>query len=324
MPLSAHDFMNHYRTMWVPLDRNRKVRVDVHQYLINRSTSAHNAEHAKATWHTLSTDIDKQIKEINKHLAAQEWHRQGVGPRQGQSGHAQFHGSRSQVLSPHARADASTAKQARMTRARLLMELDPHVTYGQLGAVPFGKGSPAAVRVYLRLAERYGLASRGLQAFADERKVGLDCSGFVSNYFVARGLMEQAEVMNRGASSFDQTARRRSRLEDVRVGDVMVWSDHSHVAIIDSAPDRVIVKDRVTQHAQAHGRPHGSSNGPVHPGQTAGTHAEYTCVVVESNGHRGLGAETYTLESVDSHGVFHVKRENGSSWQVYINDWHLN
>jgi hypothetical protein len=262
MAISAREFMDQYREMSVRLDRDRADVVDVHRYLINRIDSSHNAEHAKATWHKISTAINKRIQEANRHLQAPGRHRQAVGAGHGHAGRPSVHGGRHLVLSPRARTNPATAQQARMTRNRLIAELDLGVTYGQLSAVPLGKGSPAAIAVYLRLADRYGLAPQGLQAFADTRDVGLDCSGFVTNYFVARGLMTSADVVNRNAASFDQPQRRRSTLQDVRRGDVMVWADHSHVAVIDSVPQRHVVPDRQSQHGRHHGAPHGA--GPHH------------------------------------------------------------
>lgn len=44
-----------------------------------------------------------------------------------------------------------------------------------------GKGAPEHCQVALQLADRYGLAPNGLQAYADSA-IGLDCNGFVGNY----------------------------------------------------------------------------------------------------------------------------------------------
>ena len=52
---------------------------------------------------------------------------------------------------------------------------------------------------------------------------------------------------------------------------------------------------------------------------------EYSAVVVESNGGRGLGSESYTLVSVDHHGLFTVKRqtEPHKVHHVHLIDWGL-
>lgn len=55
----------------------------------------------------------------------------------------------------------------------------------QLGAMSryvfAGKGAPEHCQIVLRLAHEWGLASNGLQRYADEA-LGLDCNGFVGNY----------------------------------------------------------------------------------------------------------------------------------------------
>jgi hypothetical protein len=44
-----------------------------------------------------------------------------------------------------------------------------------------GKGAPEHCQIVLQLVAHWGLASKGLQAYAD-RALGLDCNGFVGNY----------------------------------------------------------------------------------------------------------------------------------------------
>ena len=232
------------------------------------------------------------------------------------------------------------------SRAQLIQELGPGVSAGFLRMCAVGKGPPDVVAAYLRLVARYGMAKAGLQAFADDgaRNIGIDCSGFVTNYFIARGAKERTvEVLdNTPARSYDEAARRRSQLEDVAIRDVMVWHDGGHVAVIDSIPARTYVKnkDEGHAHAKAHGHAHAAaSKAPVAApaagtpapavapadGPPPGTHAEYTCTVVESNGGRGLDAEEYTLVSVDKQGMFTVRRKTEShDHHVHINDWDLN
>lgn len=48
----------------------------------------------------------------------------------------------------------------------------------------YGKGSPEEVQVTLQLAVRYGLVeAEQLQEYCDSGVIGLDCNGFVGNYF---------------------------------------------------------------------------------------------------------------------------------------------
>ncbi|MBV6431421.1 MAG: hypothetical protein IANPNBLG_01551 [Bryobacteraceae bacterium] len=56
------------------------------------------------------------------------------------------------------------------------------VDWGGLAVYSFlGKGAPEHCQVVLQLAEHWGLATNGLQAYADSA-LGLDCNGFVGNY----------------------------------------------------------------------------------------------------------------------------------------------
>lgn len=83
----------------------------------------------------------------------------------------------SQKINDEVHAANAAHPRRHASRAGLIAAIDPLTTDGLLAAVPLGKGSPAAIKVYLRLAVRYGLSTRqGLGAFvgAANRDVGLD------------------------------------------------------------------------------------------------------------------------------------------------------
>jgi hypothetical protein len=295
--MTPRTFMNSYRKLHVLLDDNRLIQVDVHQYLINRDDSPHNAKAAVEMWHNIKRKLDEQ--------ARHESQTNGGATHQ----------------SPVRSAHSAIALRPQVTHEALIRTIDPFVTEAQLAWVPFGKGAPNAIKVYLRLAVRYGFATgEGLQRFADGRYVGLDCSGFVSNYLVAMGRMAAPQVPWTSAQSYDVTGHRRATPESVRALDVMVWSNGSHVAILDSGPvaHRVAVPVPCHHgHAHSQGHVHGFSHAHAAP---AGMHTQYKCIVVESNGRRGLGSEEYTLLSVDRHGVFTVRRQDGTKHHVHIID----
>jgi hypothetical protein len=73
----------------------------------------------------------------------------------------------------------------------------------------WGKGSPEDVQITLQLAVRFGLISaKGLRAYCDSGKIGIDCNGFVGTYMrdvlgksvepntVITGLMTQGRAIN--------------------------------------------------------------------------------------------------------------------------------
>ncbi len=62
-----------------------------------------------------------------------------------------------------------------------------------LVGLPFwGKGSPEQCQLVLQLADYWGRARNGLQAYA--KKLGLDCNGFVGNYLWHRMNQDWAEL----------------------------------------------------------------------------------------------------------------------------------
>jgi hypothetical protein len=63
-----------------------------------------------------------------------------------------------------------------------LIDTKRYVDFKTLARYVFsGKGSPEACQIVLQLASQWGLASDGIQKYADQA-LGLDCNGFVGNY----------------------------------------------------------------------------------------------------------------------------------------------
>jgi hypothetical protein len=148
----------------------------------------------------------------------------------------------------------------------------------------YGKGSPEDCAVALRHAIRYERTSpERLQDYCDRvARIGLDCSGFVNNYFRAIRRITQ----DRNIADYARGTARDS-LADIQPRDVLVWTNtqgqvlahpHAHIAVVESAPD-------------------------------ASGHA----VVVESaSSLGGLTHSTYTITRVGSR-VFRVQRPSGNS-----------
>jgi hypothetical protein len=301
--MTPREFMQFYRSLTVRLDDNQLVTVDVHQYLINKKTKHHDPKAAHQMWLKISHRIDEQVKHENKE------HPPAAGAE---------HSHVKQAGHPH----HGHHKHSGMTRAKLIGAIDASITEGLLAAVSMGKGSPSAIKVYLRLAVRYGFAtSEGLQNFVDHY-LGIDCSGFVSNYLVAVGRLAPQQVVNTNARSYDVVTSRRRTVEDVKPLDILVWEDHTHVAIIDSMLNPITVVEKVI-HKPAHGHGHAHGHTANLSAVEYKSHRENPCNVVESNGSHGLHEDEYGLMSVNSDGVFKVHRENGSVWHVYIIDWGL-
>ncbi len=162
-----------------------------------------------------------------------------------------------------------------------------------------GKGSPEEIALTLRLAIRYGITSVGGARDFCDKYLGMDCSGFVSNY--ANSEMGMKFVTeNTPASSFAPVGKRRASLDDVRPLDVLVWTDTNHVAIIDSLDqDRINFDRRKSDSANL---------------------ASLVCTVAEANGARGIGSCTYSVQSINkaTH-ICKVKRQDdATTWNVRI------
>jgi hypothetical protein len=271
--------MQLYRAMAVVLDDNTVHAADVHQYMINTATNTR-VHHAQQMWQKIQSKMDDEVR--GEQEATSRWqqaHKMGPPPP--------------------------------ASRDWLITRIDPSVTYRLLEAVHLGKGSPAANEVFIVLAARYGFADpHRLSEFTD-KYMGLDCSGFVSNYLVQIGRLSRDAPTRRNAKSFDDVANRRDRLDEVRAFDLMVWSDTNHVAIINTAP---------ASHPQS--LPPLHHHGPGQPPASPRTRTVYACEVVESNGSHGLHKGSYTLESVNDDQVFTVKRAGSNHpWHVYIVDF---
>ncbi len=149
----------------------------------------------------------------------------------------------------------------------------------------YGKGSPEDCAVALRHAVRYGRTRpEQLQNYCDRvAQIGLDCSGFVNNYFRAIGRIQQ----DRNIPDYAHGTT-RDAFAEIQARDVLVWANsqgqvlahpHAHIAVVDSVADN-----------QGH------------------------AVVVESaSSLGGLTHSTYTFTRVAQH-VFRVQRPSGSSF----------
>ncbi|HLA95853.1 MAG TPA: hypothetical protein VK612_09045 [Pyrinomonadaceae bacterium] len=94
-----------------------------------------------------------------------------------------------------------------------------------------GKGSPDNIAKAVQLAVAFGLIEGTLSAMQKycDANIGIDCSGFASNYF---GLDSKA-ICNLGASKMAPPDKRVSKLEDVRAGTAIVFKSGKHVALVD-------------------------------------------------------------------------------------------
>lgn len=109
-----------------------------------------------------------------------------------------------------------------------------------------GKGAPRDYELALEWAVRSGKIQNptqaALQTFCDEH-LGIDCSGFVTNYLVACGKRTYSSdtVRNTGAASYFRPAAAVNDPTQVRQGDLLVWMDGNavktnpgHVAVVES------------------------------------------------------------------------------------------
>jgi hypothetical protein len=95
-----------------------------------------------------------------------------------------------------------------------------------------GKGSPKEIADAIKIAVAFGHVEPTLlsiQAYCD-RNIGLDCSGFASNFF---GL-SAAETVKTGASVMAPRSKRLTKLDDVRCGTAIVFKSGIHVALVDT------------------------------------------------------------------------------------------
>ncbi|NND61371.1 MAG: CHAP domain-containing protein [Gammaproteobacteria bacterium] len=109
-----------------------------------------------------------------------------------------------------------------------------------------GKGAPEDYELALEWAVRAGRishASKGtIQAFADDH-LGIDCSGFVTNYLIAAGKMMHTDrtVRNTNAASYFSPQKAVNDASAIRPGDLLVWMRGNqvkrrpgHIAVVQS------------------------------------------------------------------------------------------
>ncbi len=109
-----------------------------------------------------------------------------------------------------------------------------------------GKGAPQDYELALEWAVRSKkiptVNAGTLQTFCDDH-LGIDCSGFVTNYLVACGKKSysSATVRNTGASSYYNTAKAINDPAAIKQGDLLVWmngnsvkTNPGHIAVVHS------------------------------------------------------------------------------------------
>jgi hypothetical protein len=272
------EFEDWYHKLVVVFDDSTMTTVDVHNYRLRGSDPAlhHDtvaAENAK----------DQILSHLNDVISAEE----GVAK-------AEMKAAQKDPLLAPAHLAMATVHGA---IAQGITAVKPSLALAHMG-----KGSPKEIALALRLVARYKLYDRhldmklGVANYCNDF-IGLDCNGFVGNY--ARAFGSSTLTPSTDINLFAPDANRRTKLEDVRAYDVMVWPDYQHITIINSI-------------------------GPVTPGPGGKTFRD--CVVVEStassalgNGRDGLQHSTYSIRSVDDRKKFAIERPKGGGVDhVYI------
>lgn len=117
-----------------------------------------------------------------------------------------------------------------------------------------GKGAPHDYELALEWAVRSGKirnpTQANIQTYCDEH-LGIDCSGFVTNYLIANGLKPDTNETRRntGAASYYYPDRAVNDPNTVRQGDLLVWmtTDNTvlrgpgHVAVVESCIAQCVV-----------------------------------------------------------------------------------
>jgi hypothetical protein len=165
-------------------------------------------------------------------------------------------------------------------------------------SVHSGKGTPEEIVTSLHLVAKYKLydtkfaadPAAGVRDYCD-KYIGLDCNGFVGNYARATG---RAKTPDTPINSYAPKTALRSRIEDVRADDVLVWTDFGHIAVIHSieplatGPDGKPARDCVVAESTA-GNPSGGAK----------------------TVHGGLQHSTYSIRAVGKDKLFVVERPKG-------------
>ena len=116
----------------------------------------------------------------------------------------------------------------------------------QIRTAAMGKGAPRDYELALEWAVRSGkvgaVTQAALQAYCDDH-LGIDCSGFVTNYLVACGKKTYSSnvLRNTSAASYYSRANAINDPAQVRAGDLLVWmrgnsvkTSPGHIAVVES------------------------------------------------------------------------------------------
>jgi hypothetical protein len=167
-----------------------------------------------------------------------------------------------------------------------------------------GKGSPQQLQQVLRLAQAYGFIrpeEASMKRYVT-KYLGIDCSGFVSNYLrVVGGLDIHPAKVN--SIAYRSLGKQVKSLAEVQGRDVVAWAGTNHVAIIDSAAFHY---NRDAKQALQ----------------------SFYCLVVESTGadatqgdvhSDGLMCTYYMIMPADQHSIFTIARSLG--WEQAGGAW---
>jgi len=114
---------------------------------------------------------------------------------------------------------------------------------GMISRAFYGKGTPEDCTTALKYALRYGRTTPDrLQSYCDQvALIGLDCNGFVNNYFRALG-----RIAHDWSNDEYAAGTLRNAVSEIQAEDVLLWADshgnlllwpHAHIAVLASAPD---------------------------------------------------------------------------------------
>lgn len=118
-----------------------------------------------------------------------------------------------------------------------------------------GKGAPQDYELALEWAVRSGkvtsVTEGTLQTYCDDH-MGIDCSGFVTNYLVACGkrVYSSNTVRNTGAASYYNRAMAIDDPARIHSGDLLVWMSGN---VVKSNPGHVAVVEQYLPHSAAGG-----------------------------------------------------------------------
>lgn len=117
---------------------------------------------------------------------------------------------------------------------------------GRILNAAMGKGAPRDYELALEWAVRSGKIPNPTQAtiqkYCDDH-LGIDCSGFVTNYLIANGKMTYSNrlVRNTNAASYFKPAKAVNDPAHIRRGDLLVWMRGNrakrrpgHIAVVES------------------------------------------------------------------------------------------